>query len=348
MSKKLLYIDRITGERLSKDKLTFTQSGLITFLKDSNSFGEVSRSAWESSYLSKYGKRQDEKKQNNLSRFTSSLLKKRMRSWPYFSHLFRFASTLNVGTPILEVGCGTAKTSLWLAREFGLVPYGIDFSEAAILEASCGFLENGLDPLNLSVTDVTALPFDNDTFPLVFGKTVFEHFDYPDIAVREIFRVTSKDGCVVMDVPNSRNSFLRGATLRYLNQPYTTNTYTIEEFRSFFENDNFEILETWGSWIIYTTPAILLNELFRFLKKSKQTTKSISTTDDNNLSFTKSIGSRDIRYRILIFPLVLVDKIFKMVLRFFNEFCDRIGLVTETNGRLIGLVAKKSSNNLIG
>ena len=39
-------------------------------------------------------------------------------------------------------------------------------------------------------------------------------------------------------------------------------SYTIEELSSFFESENFEVIETWGSMLFYTTPAILLNELF--------------------------------------------------------------------------------------
>ncbi|MFH1068937.1 MAG: class I SAM-dependent methyltransferase [Candidatus Glassbacteria bacterium] len=346
MSEYLLYINKATGERLSREQLSFTESGLVTFLDKAQCFGEVSRGAWDSSYRSKFGTEQQAEDQKDIDKSIAPIMEKRMRSLPYFSHLLRFASSLNTESPILEVGCGTATTSLWLANEFGMVPYGVDFSEAAISEASRKFLANGLDPFTLSVTDVTSLPFENNTFPLVFGKTVFEHFDYPDLAAREIFRITAPGGFVVMDVPNSRNSFLRNATLRYLNQSYTIHTYTIEELSNFFEQANFQIIETWGSWLVYTTPAILLNEFLRFLKRSSGTAKEPSMAEDIKLSFSEAIRSRGIRPRTLIYPLILADSLFKRTLRLMNEFFDRMGWVTVNNGKLIGLVARKLSSHL--
>ncbi|MEA2062199.1 MAG: class I SAM-dependent methyltransferase [Gemmatimonadota bacterium] len=339
MDKELLYTDRSTGKRFERERLPLTKEGLVTFLADSAvTYGEKSRSGWDSIYRQRHGKGALGQGQAAGKSHPPPVMEDRLRPLPYFSHLLRLASALEPGSPALEVGCGTAGTSLALAGESGTVPYGVDISRHAAIEASRRFAWHGFDPVTLSLSDATSLPFDDNTFPLVFGKTVFEHFDCPRRAAQEIFRVTAPGGHVVMDVPNSRNSYWTCAALRSLAQTHTTNLYSIEDLRAFFEDQGFEIAETWGSWIIYTTPYILLNEVFRFDKHGGRGGEDAAQEPAGSAQALKSGGPAS---RILISPLVLADRLFKETLRKFNELCDRQGWTSENNGILIGVVARK-------
>ena len=341
MGSELLYVDRETGKRLDEGSLPRSETGLITFLSlvEKCTYGVDSQKSWDSIYLQRHGKQPVDVSHDAGEKTPPPLMSVKLRSLPYFRHLIDLSSVLRRGIPALEVGCGTAGTSLELASEFGFIPYGVDISEIAISEASRKFVQYGLDPATLSIADVTNLPFENDTFPLIFGKTVFEHFDHPRQASREIFRVTAPGGYVVMDVPNSRKAYWTLASERARSHTHTTNTFSIEEFRLFFEDAGFSINQTWGSWVFYTTPYILLSELRRF--RQKQTVKGANKEGNQSPEPQKKITALKPSLRMLMAPILLADSLFKAGARKVNELFDKLGWTTTQNGVLIGIVAQK-------
>jgi len=340
MPAELLYIDRTTGNRLKRSELPRSDTGLITFLTgDHLSSSSRSVQGWDKIYLQKTsGGSGDDSRKGTYG--PPSPLPEKMRNLPYFRHLLKYAGELIKDAPVLEVGCGTAGTSLALAGEFNVVPYGVDISEKAVLEACRKFAFHGLDPLTLSVTDVISLPFADNVFPLIFGKTVFEHFEFPREAAREIFRVTAPGGCVVMDVPNTRKARWTLASERAMGHIHTTNTYTIEEFSSMLEEAGFEILEKWGSWLFYTTPYILLSGLFPGRsKKIKNGVSSRAASGQNRRGNPK--GFKPGINRALTLPVLFADRLFKDCQRALNDYFDRRGWTTPYNGVLLGVVARK-------
>jgi ubiquinone/menaquinone biosynthesis C-methylase UbiE len=95
------------------------------------------------------------------------------------------------GMKLLDVGCGTG-TALAPYVAAGCVCYGIDAS-ASMLEQARNLLGDSADLVH---GDAAALPYDDDTFDLVFAS-VFLHELHPDVQVRvmaEMTRVVAETG----------------------------------------------------------------------------------------------------------------------------------------------------------
>jgi len=107
----------------------------------------------------------------------------------------------------LEVGCGTAVDSCLLATAHSIVcAYACDLSEKAVNVARGNAQAMGVE-LRTFAGDLTALPFADGSFDLVFSQGVLEHFTDPAPAMREQVRVLRPGGALVVDVPQKFNVY---------------------------------------------------------------------------------------------------------------------------------------------
>jgi SAM-dependent methyltransferase len=96
---------------------------------------------------------------------------------------------------VLDVGTSTG-TNLALLRDMGFRRVtGLDMSEEAI--AFCA--GKGLGPVRLG--DACAMPFKDQSFDLVLATDVIEHLDDDRAGLREISRVLTPSGKVLITVP---------------------------------------------------------------------------------------------------------------------------------------------------
>ena len=114
------------------------------------------------------------------------------------------------GQKILEPGAGSGLDSLLCAKKYGVEPYLLDFSESShVIVKKLGEI--------LGVTykfifgDCRALPFEANTFDVVWNNGVNEHFDGNDRqkVFDEMSRVCKERGYVLVVVPNSWDLFYR-------------------------------------------------------------------------------------------------------------------------------------------
>jgi SAM-dependent methyltransferase len=97
--------------------------------------------------------------------------------------------------PILEVGASTG-TNLRLLRELGFRNVtGLDLSEEAIRHSEA----KGLGPVHRG--DICDLPFPERSFELVLATDVIEHVADDDLALREVARVLTPGGRLLLTVP---------------------------------------------------------------------------------------------------------------------------------------------------
>ncbi|MBC8166518.1 MAG: class I SAM-dependent methyltransferase [Bryobacteraceae bacterium] len=97
---------------------------------------------------------------------------------------------------ILEVGCGDASFTKSLST-FSERVTGIDISEAQIAINAHKYPEIAFVPHDISTT----LPFDTDSFDLVWCSEVLEHLYEPGFALQEAHRVLRPGGMLMVTVP---------------------------------------------------------------------------------------------------------------------------------------------------
>ena len=120
----------------------------------------------------------------------------------YFTHIFQ-KTLLGVlkkrAGKLLEAGCGEAITSARLAK-LGYKVTLIDISESALNQAKLNFkLHNAKGTFVQG--SIFKMKFSNDAFDVTWNQGVIEHFDKAEDAIKEMYRVTKKNGFVIILVP---------------------------------------------------------------------------------------------------------------------------------------------------
>jgi SAM-dependent methyltransferase len=104
------------------------------------------------------------------------------------------------GKRVLDVGCG-AGTDLMRFAKRGAIVTGVDVSGSAIALARANFAQQGLSA-DLREADGEHLPFEDDTFDLVFAHGVVQYTPDGRAIVEECRRVTRTGGQAVFQVYN--------------------------------------------------------------------------------------------------------------------------------------------------
>ena len=165
--------------------------------------------------------------------------------------------SIQSGHKLLDIGCGRGE----FLRGFiqcGVQGFGVDRSRAA--QKYCPQAE-----LRTADLEKSPLPYDDNTFDVVYSKSVIEHFYYPEKLVSEIFRVLKPGGLVITLCPDwefnyriyfedytHRTPFMQ-SSLRDIQTIHGFEKISVERFR--------QLPVLWGSGKAFT----LLAELTRIL-----------------------------------------------------------------------------------
>lgn len=109
-------------------------------------------------------------------------------SW-FFEHVLARISPASV----LEVGCGTGHLLDYVCQKSGAKGSGVDLS-AYLAERTA----ERFPQYDISSADGRSLPFENNSFDLVYIATVLVHADEPEQIVREMARVVRPGGMVAL------------------------------------------------------------------------------------------------------------------------------------------------------
>jgi ubiquinone/menaquinone biosynthesis C-methylase UbiE len=94
------------------------------------------------------------------------------------------------GATIIDVGCGSAGPSLWVARETGAALVGVDLASGAVEHAARRAQEFGVaDRAHFEVGDCTALRFAAHTFDAAMSVDVLWMVPDRPAALREVARI---------------------------------------------------------------------------------------------------------------------------------------------------------------
>ncbi len=115
------------------------------------------------------------------------------------------------GKKVLEIGAGCGVTHIVWCKKFGIDGWGVepggeifDTSAAAAREL---LQANGLDPARILNAKGEALPFDDNSFDIVYSSNVLEHVDSPSQVLREAVRVLRPGGTLQIICPNYLSYF---------------------------------------------------------------------------------------------------------------------------------------------
>lgn len=97
---------------------------------------------------------------------------------------------------IADIGCGTGRFSVPLAKKFNTMVYGIEPSEKMLSVA----YERDKDVTEVKYLkgDAENIPLDNGEVSMVFMSMVYHHLFSIDTAIKEIKRILSENGYVVI------------------------------------------------------------------------------------------------------------------------------------------------------
>ena len=132
-----------------------------------------------------------------------SLEKTQLCTW----HNEAFKTYNNVkGKSVLEIGCGRGDFSLFLGERGGKV-HGTDFSNAAIeIAKEKAIIRNAR--VDFSVVDAQTIPFENESFDVIFSCECLEHIPDPQKALNEIYRILKSGGTAVITTENYSNAMI--------------------------------------------------------------------------------------------------------------------------------------------
>jgi len=125
----------------------------------------------------------------------------RYATQPFMKSLVGFEKY--AGKKLLEVGCGLGTDLLQFARG-GAVTTGVDLTPNSIKLARKLFAVRSLHG-DLLVADAEALPFDDNTFDVVYSFGVLHHTPNTSKAIDEVFRVLAPGGKIIIMLYHKRS-----------------------------------------------------------------------------------------------------------------------------------------------
>jgi ubiquinone/menaquinone biosynthesis C-methylase UbiE len=129
----------------------------------------------------------------------------------YFAELkVRYVKKSEAGNAprILDFGCGDGASAAYFRKHIGNCSYcGIDISSKSIEEAE----RKKIPGCHFKTFDGTKIPYDNETFDILFIACVFHHInaDFHSRALEEILRVLKKNGRIYFFEHNPYNPVTR-------------------------------------------------------------------------------------------------------------------------------------------
>jgi len=194
------------------------------------------------------------KKEPSVSVWNKFWNKKRDLSKVYPSSPSVLKAILSMGSvqglKILEVGAGTGRDSLELAKA-GAQVFILDYSEES-LKITTELAVQAPGNLHLIQGDAFNSPFPSETFDIVFHQGLAEHFKDPLPLLKENFRLLKKGGFCLCDVPQTFHLY---TVIKHILIAFNKwfagweTQFTMGQLKRLMKKANLEIAYSYGDWM---------------------------------------------------------------------------------------------------
>jgi len=154
------------------------------------------------------------------------------------------------GLKILEVGAGTGRDSLELAKA-GAQVFILDYSEES-LKITAELAVQAPENLHLVQGDAFNSPFPSETFDIVFHQGLAEHFKDPLPLLKENARLLKKGGFCLCDVPQTFHLY---TVIKHILIAFNKwfagweTQFTMGQLKRLMKKANLEIAHSYGDWM---------------------------------------------------------------------------------------------------
>jgi len=193
---------------------------------------------------------------------------------------YSFARSLK-GSVVLDAACGVGYGTAMLRSSGRSVVVGVDMS----LDA-CRHAQHEYGACVVS-SDVSALPFKNDTFDLAVSFETIEHIPAPEKLLGELFRICKPRGLLVLSTPNSL-VYPKG-------NPFHLLEFDRGEIEQLIQMSGFRIVATMGQLFRFYSPLWARRALVRrfpglrrFKRSLQRLSNGLSSRNPVNLRTSKT------------------------------------------------------------
>jgi SAM-dependent methyltransferase len=150
----------------------------------------------------------------------------------------------------LDAGCGIGRHSVLLDR-YGFLSYGIDGSDEAVAKARSWLRSLSKPSINIVLGSLLNMPFESGFFDCVVSHAVLDSMSFLDAtkSIREIERVTAKNGLIYFDLISGSNvtnslAFAGEQVVSTAHEFGTVQSYfTYEKIQRLLDGTNLKIVE---------------------------------------------------------------------------------------------------------
>jgi SAM-dependent methyltransferase len=179
----------------------------------------------------------------------------------------------NRNAKVVEIGSAPGNYLVRLSRSFGLIPYGVEYSESGVELNRQKFISNHIDPDHVIHADFFSEKFHEQYagyFDIVVSRGFIEHFANTEEVVEKHLNLLARGGYLFVTVPNYRgiNYILQSIFNREILALHRLNIMEKERFARLFDRNGLETLhcDYWGTFnfgLFYPKKGSLLRSLHR-------------------------------------------------------------------------------------
>lgn len=153
------------------------------------------------------------------------------RKTPYVGELLELLKEQNPTGVLLDLGCGPGEVLFLIKEQFpSLVLNGLDQDPLEIEQAKTLLGDKAI--IHKGVGE--AMPYEINTFDVIYCGHVLEHVKYPELILHEIMRVIKPEGLIIIQVPYKFNMDCSGHI----------HHWDIEQFRRLIDKQ-LEVIDIW-------------------------------------------------------------------------------------------------------